>query len=42
LIARLLESHTRDGQVSDIDVQDIKGAAASLYAGEFLLFICRT
>jgi len=32
LIARLLESHTHDGQVSDIDIQDIKGAAGTLYA----------
>ena len=42
LVARLLESHTEDGQVSDVDIQDIKGVAGTLYAGELVSFLCRT
>ena len=38
LVARLLESHTHDGQVSYQDIQEIKGAASVLYAGEFVSF----
>jgi len=34
LVARLLESHTHDGEVSYQDIQEIKGAASVLYAGE--------
>ena len=40
LVARLLESHTHNGQVSYKDIQDIKGAASVLYAGELVSFLC--
>jgi len=38
-VARLLESHTHDGQISDEDLLDIKGIASALYAGEFFLYL---
>jgi hypothetical protein len=40
LLGYLLEIHTHDGQVSDEDIQDIKGVVGVLYAGEFVSFLC--
>ena len=39
LVARLLESHTHDGQISDEDMRDIKGLASALYTGEFASYL---
>ena len=40
LVARLLESHTHEGQVSHEDIQEIKGVATVLYAGTLVSFLC--
>jgi hypothetical protein len=39
LVARLLESHTHDGEISDEDMWDIKGLASALYIGKFVSYL---
>ena len=39
MVARLLESHTHNGQVSDEDIRDIQGLVTTLYSGEFVSFL---